>query len=239
MRALTSFTQEIERELVQDKPAPAGPVERFERALSKGQEQEARTDEPPSGPRPDPTPGPFAATPAATSTAPAAPAGVDPSAAEPLGENPALLELRLSPLGADLDQIGDRIVIRADQVEVRDRNLAARHVIRMSEITSAVIARKITGAVLTITGSGGQTIVAKGVRPDLAEEARELLDRLTGGLADPPETTRRSRSSGETELLRKLNDLHRAGILTDAELEEKKELVARLARGEELTRLSR
>jgi len=111
----------------------------------------------------------------------------------------------------------------------------------MDAIVRAVVTKKLTGATLTIGSSAAEEIVAKGVRPDLAEEAHLLISRLAPRSVEepaprPPATARRVE---EKELVRKLTDLYRAGVLTTMEYEEKKELVARLARAEQFTPLSR
>ena len=97
-----------------------------------------------------------------------------------------------------------------------------------------------SGATLTVASSSAAEIVAKGARPDLAEEAHLLLSRLAPRTLEEPEPRpSASRRVDEKDLVRKLTDLHRAGVLTTMEFEEKKELVARLARAEQFTQLSR
>ena len=116
----------------------------------------------------------------------------------------------------------------------------------------------------------GVTIVAKGLKPDQADEIRALILKRTrqGGPATErvpearapqpaparapssdtaappasasPTSNKNPRAVGRTRLdadalIAKLTDLHRAGVLTDAELEDKKARVGQLVRGETLS----
>ncbi|MEJ5255998.1 MAG: SHOCT domain-containing protein [Acidimicrobiales bacterium] len=163
------------------------------------------------------------------------------------GDGP-LLEVKPSPLASDLDRLGERLAIFMDRVELRDRNDRVRQMIRGEEITDVVVHKKLTGAVLTIENVGGPVIVAKGLRPEQADEARDLIMRTTRPARPVDRSSRptrgtpastpapgRPRHVDEADLLRKLGDLHRVGILTDEEYEEKIELVGRLVRGEDLS----
>ena len=183
----------------------------------------------------------------------------------------ALIELRTSPLGADIDHIGDRLLVFGDRVELRDRNDHIRQLVPGSEITDVVVQRKFTGAVLTVETGTGETIVTRGLKPEQADQAKALIHKRTrqgrpsvprsgdlhagpGGTEDgpslpppdpavaatPPDAVsaaaarlailNRSRLN-EADLLRKLADLHRAGVLDDVEFEEKVALVGRLVSG--------
>lgn len=153
-----------------------------------------------------------------------------------------LLEVTPSRLATDIEHIGERLVIFADRVELRDRSDGVRQSVTGEEITDIVVHRKLTGAVLSIETATGPAIVAKGLRPEQAEEARHLILRKTRRTGPVTRQTQRRTGSepgrarpagpppNEAELTRKLTDLHRAGVLTDDELRDKLRLVARLAR---------
>jgi hypothetical protein len=185
-----------------------------------------------------------------------------------------LIELRPSPLGADLDHLGDRLLVFEDRIELRDRTDHLRQSVAAPDITDVGVQRKFTGAVLTIAGRELEPIVVKGIKPEQADEVQRLIhtrlrhpaeaapdhgnaaaaDAPTNGGAAPdpsPEASalaapspdavaaaadrlailNRSRLN-EAELLRKLADLHRAGVLSDVEFSEKIALVGRLVSGE-------
>ncbi|WP_334142152.1 SHOCT domain-containing protein [Rhabdothermincola sp.] len=158
--------------------------------------------------------------------------------------------MKPSPLATDLDRLGDRLAIFDDRVELRDRNDRVRQVIRGEEITDVVVHKKLTGAVLSVESVDGPAIVAKGLRAEQADEARALIMKKTrpvgpvdrkaragrpGPAPASPTTPPRPRHIDEADLLRKLGDLHRAGILTAEEYEQKIDLVGRLVRGEDLS----
>ncbi|MCX7620540.1 MAG: hypothetical protein N2037_06810 [Acidimicrobiales bacterium] len=169
---------------------------------------------------------------------------------EPETPTGALLEVKPSPLSTDIDRIGERLVIFNDRVELRDRNDRVRQVIKGDDITDVVVHRKFTGAWVTVESLDGTSIVAKGLRPDQAEEIRTIIQRRTrqarpapkdrpkptvalGTEPTPAKSATPTRIDAE-ELIAKLVDLHEAGILTTEELETKKALVARLAASEPL-----
>ncbi len=165
-----------------------------------------------------------------------------------------LIEVRSSPLGADIDHLGDRLVVYADRVELHDRMDHARQVIAAAEITDVTVLRRFTGAMITIESNAGDDIVVKGVKPELADTAAALIDNRTrqGQPRRPrPSSTPLRPLSGansanaanrlailnrdrlnEADLLRKLADLHRAGVLSDSEFQDKIALVGRLVSGE-------
>jgi len=231
-------------------------------------------------------PAPAAGAPPLTDPAPPSPApagDADPpsiSLADPPPPAPdgPLMEIRSSPLGADLEHLGEHLVVFADRVELRDRADRVRQVLRDRDITSVSVQRKFTGAVLTVESGAGEHIVLKGIKPEQADGVRRLIQtRLrrgrpatpspdTNGRVDqvmrpvpPPDegTDPASRITStpspdavanaasrlailnrnrlnEADLLRKLADLHRAGVLSDAEFEDKIALVGRLVSGETL-----
>ena len=234
----------------------------------------ARTARPDPDPAPSPTPGPTPQAAAANATAPPPPPPAPPAPPTLVGvpagrfDGPEpLFELRTSPLGADIDHIGDRLLVFEDRVELRDRLDRVRQSLDGDQITDVVIQRKFTGAVLIVESGDGATIQTRGLRPEQAEQAKVLIHKRTRGGApaqprakDPrpavappaaPTVTDEEPSSrpeataarmallnqgrlNEADLLRKLADLHRAGVLTDAEFEDKIALVGRLVTGESL-----
>ena len=178
-----------------------------------------------------------------------------------------------SPLGADIDHIGDRLLVFVDRVELRDRNDRLRQVLSGEDITDVVVQRKFTGAVLAVESGSGEAIVTRGLKPEQADQARLLIHKRTRAgrpvapkEAEKPRSPQRPNPSvngpkppdvsspspdavaaaaarlailnrdrlNEADLLRKLADLHRAGVLTDIEFEEKIALVGRLVSGETL-----
>jgi hypothetical protein len=189
---------------------------------------------------------------------PAPPAREVPSAAppaEPVEPTPPLLEVKTSPLGADLEHLGDRLAIFVDRVELRDRLDRVRKSIRADDIVEVTVQKRLTGAVLTVESARGSGITAKGLRPDQADEARRLIfektrsARRTAGGGDD-ETRRSSTPTAATPaptrppsapkvdavaLRAKLADLHTAGVLTDDEYQQKLLVVRRLANGEILS----
>jgi hypothetical protein len=200
-----------------------------------------------------------------------------------------LLEVKGSALGNDPEHRGERLVIFRDRVELRDRHDDLRVIVRGEEIARVTVQRRITGAVLSVASAEGPLIVARGLRPDQALQARlvilrevrvatppprqrshnlgddpaprparprarDLVDPQPAAPLDAPILTAVSQELSrahaspeqreeppsqpipaasasrfdEAELLRKLGDLHRAGVLTIDEYEDKIELVARL-----------
>ncbi len=181
-----------------------------------------------------------------------------------------LIEIRSSPLGADLDHIGDHLVVFGDRLELRDRTNRIRRLLQNRDITDVSVQRKFTGAVLTVESGTGEPIVVKGIKPEQADEVCRLIQtrlrhpRPVPGASDGAPTTpsgdaerapappgrvpsadavsnaasrlailNRDRLN-EADLLRKLADLHRAGVLSDLEFEDKIALVGRLVAGEPL-----
>jgi hypothetical protein len=154
-----------------------------------------------------------------------------------------LLEVKGSALGTDVEHLGDRLAIYVDRVELRDRLDRVRQSINGDDIAGVSVQKRLTGAVLTIDSARGPGIVAKGLRADQAEEARRLIltktrpSRLMGEKVPSPPPTPPSQARAAfdaAELLGKLGDLRAAGILTDDEYEQKRELIRQLARGENL-----
>ena len=169
---------------------------------------------------------------------------------------PPLLEVKQGTLAADIEHIGERLVIFNDRVELHDRSDRVRQVIAGSDIADVVVHKKFTGSTVTVESGTGESIVAKGLKPEQADEIRAvILKRTRAGLpsgtaapasrpgreprepivdARDPKPAQAPSATEAAALVAKLDDLHRAGVLTDAELAEKKALVERLAQGETL-----
>ena len=99
-----------------------------------------------------------------------------PTAAPPASPKP-LLEVKPSPLNTDLDKIGERVVILPDAVELHDRNDTVLERIAAADIGEVVVQKRITGAAVTVEATSGAKIVAKGLRPEQAEEMRSVIQR--------------------------------------------------------------
>jgi hypothetical protein len=156
------------------------------------------------------------------------------------GETP-LMEIKPSTMASDIDRIGERLVIFEDRVELHERHGRVRQAIAGDQIADVVVAKRFTGHQVTVEAGDGTTIQLKGLRPEQAEEIRELIMRHTRRTGPAPE--RATRPAGAptapepidaADLLGKLDDLHRAGVLTAAELAEKQALIASLVGGERL-----
>jgi hypothetical protein len=193
-----------------------------------------------------------------TPTSPESAPAPEPVVPRPSGSTQTpLLEVKSSPLSADVEHLGDRLAIFTDHVELRDRLDRVRHSIAGDDIVDVTVQKKLTGAVLTIESVRGEGIVAKGLRADQADEARSLIldkTRPARMASEPVPSTPesparpaavaaepasragapRKRKLDEADLLRKLDDLHQAGVLTAHEYAEKVDLVGRLVRLEEL-----
>jgi hypothetical protein len=206
---------------------------------------------------------PTGASPSAPATAVATPAAtprpMSPAAVDETPSEPPLLEVKSSAINTDLEHLGDRLAIFTDHVELRDRLDRVRQAVRGEDIVDVTVQKKLTGVVLTIHSARGQGLVVKSLRADQAEEARQLIMRKTRPIqpvrdeaAIPAPPTARVESSAPTsaptpapappprpkldqaDLVAKLADLHRAGVLTDEEYAQKADLVARLVRLEQL-----
>jgi hypothetical protein len=218
-------------------------VDRAEVAMAR---VEVELTPPPAASAPAPEPDAGAMTPAAPVRVRARPESAD--------ETPPLLEVKTSPLGADLEHLGDRLAIFVDRVELRDRLDRVRNSIKGDDIVDVIVTKRLTGAVLTVESVHGAGIAAKGLRPDQADEARLLIldktrpPRLAGhngdNEAEPPEVVApkpvapspvpAAPEVDAVALRSKLADLHNAGVLTDDEYQQKLLVVRRLANGETL-----
>jgi hypothetical protein len=137
------------------------------------------------------------------------------------GEEP-LLELRPSALATEIDRIGDQLVVMTDRIELRDRHGGLRRQLALADIEDVTVERRLTSAVLRVRSRTATDMVVKGLRPDLAEEAQAAV------LALLPEVPLIN-SIEEKALMHSILALHRAGVLNDAEVAVKTELVARMA----------
>jgi hypothetical protein len=205
------------------------------RALGALQQQIQRE----SGARPDEE------VPAAASAPPTA------AAAPPAPPVPAPSPDPAAPLVIDLDHKGERLVVLEGRIELRDRNDGVQVTVEDAEIVRVALQRRLTGSVLVIEGRDGPLLAARGVRADYAEQTQALIvQRARRARKKPPPSAAPPSSPvptssppppvssappvdaspfSEVDLLRKLGELHRAGVLTTAEYEAKIELVARLA----------
>jgi hypothetical protein len=154
---------------------------------------------------------------------------------EPMASGTPMAELRISGIGADLEQRGDQLLVYVDRLEHRDRLGRLRRRMPTSDVAHVEVHKRLTGATLVVQSVAGIDLVLRGARPEAAEAVRSTL------LANLAPARRRGRPTpapfDEAELLRKLVDLYRAGVLTGIELDAKTEVVARLAR--EATHASR
>lgn len=130
-----------------------------------------------------------------------------------------LFETRTSAIGGDVDAAGNRLVVWPDRVELRDRNDRARAVIPMNAIDQVEVRKRLTSATLTVTGTGGEALVLKGVKPASAARFRDTV----AGLKLPSPTASTTPTS---EALRRLDELAAMGLLTEREVAEKRSLLA-------------
>lgn len=198
-----------------------------------------------AAPTPAPTPpSPTVSTPAPSAPTPA-PSVAQPSepAPEPRTEvQPPLLEVAGT---ADVDHTRDQLAIFTDRVELRDRLDRVRTSIKADDIIGVNVQTTASGAVLSVESMNGPDIAATGLRAEQAEEARRLILAKTrparvasmstgqapAAAAPAPAPAKPARFDGP-ELVGKLADLRRAGILTEEEYQQKLVLVRRLAAGE-------
>ena len=143
-------------------------------------------------------------------------------AQHPKGDRP-VMELRPTVLATDIDRVGDQLVVMRDRLELRDRHGGLRRTVALADINDVQIQRRLTSAVLLVTTRTSTDMIIKGLRPEAAESARETIMTLRP-LEDPFPNQFDDRS-----LMRSIVELHRAGILDDAELAAKTAMVDRLA----------
>ncbi len=141
--------------------------------------------EPPTVPvgRPTTRPGEEQGWPAPRPAQPAHPHGA-PRVGEPGGP---LIELRPSPLGADLDHLGDRLLVFEDRVELRDRGDHIRQAVAAPDIVDV-------GSAAQVHRSGAdhrrsamrEPIVVKGLKPEQADEVARLVQTRLRHSDDAP-----------------------------------------------------
>jgi hypothetical protein len=200
--------------------------------------------------------------------APPAPVSVPPPPAHlarPAAGNSGapLLEVKPSQMFTDTQHLGERLAIFNDRIELRDRADRVRQMIPAAEITNVVVHKRFTGSTVTVECRDAEPIVAKGLKPDQADEIRALILKRTREGAAPPslaepatpappphasgaapgeptsaDQARPETSSDQVDLVAKLAALRDAGILTDAEYRDKVALVSRLASGASLASTS-
>jgi len=205
----------------------------------------------PTIPAPDPPPAPAPTEPAPSPAA----APVPPPRAEPAPRAEAAPRADAPPRAttptpllevtgtADVDHARDQLAIFTDRVELRDRFDRVRTSIKADDIVGVSVQPAANGAILSVESLTGPDIAATGLRAEQAEEARRLIlaktrparvaSAATAPVAPPTggPATARARVNGP-ELVGKLADLRRAGILTEEEYQQKVALVRRLAGGE-------
>jgi len=130
-----------------------------------------------------------------------------------------LFEARTSAIGGDVDAAGNRLIVWPDRVELRDRHDRARAVIPVDAIDQVEVRKRLTSATLTVTGTGGESLVLKGVKPASAARFRDTVAGLK--LPSPSES-----ATPTSEALRRLDELAAMGLLTEREVAEKRSLLA-------------
>jgi hypothetical protein len=179
--------------------------------------------------------------------------------------SPPLLEIIPSQVLADDARTATRLSIHDEHVELRNRTNEVVRRIPVADITNVAVNKRFTGTSVTIESSSGAPVVARGLRPDQADEIRALLVNRRAPAAagfmeapapgpeapteappaptpPPPPTVGDTAAPAEApdvhldeaDLVAKLVALRDAGVLTDAEYDEKVERVNRLTRGESL-----
>src|SRR5690606_5347768 len=82
-------------------------------------------------------------------------------ASVPMVTDAPFMEVRGSALGTDIERIGEKILIFADRVELRDRGNTTRQTIAYDELAKVEIQKKIMGPTLLIESVTGETMTAK------------------------------------------------------------------------------
>ncbi len=148
------------------------------------------------------------------------------SAADPVSRDgrsePAetpLFEATTSAVGGDVDAAGNRLVVWPERVELRDRHDRPRAVIQVDAIDQVEVRKRLTSATLTVTGTGGESLELKGVKPASAARFRDTV----AGLRLPAPS---ASSTPTSEALRRLDELAAMGLLTEREVAEKRSLLA-------------
>ncbi len=132
-----------------------------------------------------------------------------------------LFEATTSALGGDVDAAGNRLVVWADRVELRDRYDRLSASIAVEVIDQVEVRRRLTSATLTVTGTDGESLVLKGVKPAAAARFRDTVAGLKLPTASTP-----TAATPTAEALRRLDELAAMGLLTEREVAEKRALIA-------------
>jgi hypothetical protein len=147
----------------------------------------------------------------------------DPSSSthqDPVPDEVPLFEATTSAIGGDVDAAGNRLVVWPDRVELRDGKDRVRAVIGVAAIAQVTVRRRLTSATLTVSGTGGESMVLKGVKPSSAARFRHTVAALK--LPADGEAS----STPTSEALRRLDELAAMGLLTDEEVANKRSLLA-------------
>jgi hypothetical protein len=171
-------------------------------------------------------------------------------APKPMGTDVPFMEVKGSALGTDIDRIGEKILIYADRVELRDRTNGVRQSIRYDQLAAVEVQKKMMGPTLLITSVAGGTMTAKALRPELATGAKAMIEkhaaRFRGEDPAPPADdhvppppppapaaevadapTPGGARTHRSVLTAMLDELHAAGILSPEEMEQKRALIER------------
>jgi hypothetical protein len=97
--------------------------------------------------------------------------------AVPMGTEMPFMEVRGSALGTDIDRIGEKILIFADRVELRDRGNTVKQTIAYGELAGVTIQKKIMGPTLLVQSRSGATMTAKALRPETATGAKAMIEK--------------------------------------------------------------
>ena len=116
--------------------------------------------------------------PAPRVSVPPAPAHLAPTDPAPSAGVP-LLEVKPSQMFTDTQHLGERLAIFTDRIELRDRADRVRQMIPAAEITNVVVHKRFTGSTVTVECRDAEPIIAKGLKPDQADEIRALILKRT------------------------------------------------------------
>jgi hypothetical protein len=97
--------------------------------------------------------------------------------AAPMGTEMPFMEVRGSALGTDIDRIGEKILIFADRVELRDRGNTVKQTIDYAQLAGVTIQKKIMGPTLLVQSRTGATMTAKALRPETATGAKAMIEK--------------------------------------------------------------
>ncbi len=160
-----------------------------------------------------------------------------------MGIEKPFMEVRGSALGTDVEHIWQKILIFANRVELHDRSGVVLQTIRYDQLADVEIHRKLLGQTLLIRSDARAEITAKALRPELATGAKAMIEkhakRFRASQVHPPSDSAGrateapaafADSAGRPALQGMLDQLHRAGILTDEELAAKCEVLSTLER---------